>query len=810
MVSDDDSNQEATRNAFDVLYYIARKRLERGRLTVIDATNVEAKRRQSLIALAREYHFLVTAIVLNLPDKVLFARNDDRTDRHIPRNVVRRQLRGFSPSQSRLRREGFHQVIILSSEKEIDHFNWQAEPLWNNKMHEHGPFDIIGDVHGCFDELQTLLEKLGYRLSQSQGRYHLEHPQNRKVIFLGDLVDRGPNTPDVLRLVMDARDEGTALAVMGNHESKLLKKLKGNDVLLQHGLQQTLEQLEGESPDFTQRVRHFLDSLLSHYVLDQGRLVVAHAELPESMHGRGSSRVRDFALYGETTGERDEFGLPIRYNWASDYRGQAFVIYGHTPVLYSQWLNRTLNIDTGCVFGGKLTAFRYPENEWSDVQAFKTYYDPIRPVGSARTNETTFISREHDPILDIADFQGSKRIHTRLIGDILIPEENQQAALEVLSRYTIDPKGLIYLPPAMFPAETSKRPGLLEHPQEAFSYFHAQGVPQVVVEPKHMGSRAVVIVCRDNQTIRTRFGIPEESIGTVYTRTGRRFFRDLTLESKFLERIQQAAEKANVFSLVDSNWLILDTEMMPWSFKAEDLLTEQYARVGRATIMGFDAAESLFSQAQERGLDVSELTERFSLRKLAVEQFIQTYRRYSWAVHSVEDIKLAAFHLLASEKGVHSAQNHLWHLDIAHRLTAADPELFQDTPYLQVNTNDEQSRAQGIKWWEELTAQGVEGVVVKPLSFIARSPRGKLVQPALKVRGKEYLRIVYGPTYTEDDNLIRLRQRFVGKKRRLALQEFALGIEALNRFVAQEPLYRVHECIQGVLALETEGVDPRL
>ena len=810
MVSDDETNQEATHDAFDVLYYVLRKRLERGRLTVIDATNVETKARQSLIAVAREYHFLLTAIVFNLPEKVLFERNEQREDRRLPRNVVRRQLRMLKPQGSHLRREGFHQVIIFSAQEEINDFNWQRQPLWTDKTREHGPFDVIGDVHGCFDELRLLIEKLGYQLTKIQGHYHVEHPQNRKLIFLGDLVDRGPRIVEVLQLAMDTVEEGTALAVMGNHESKLLKKMKGRDVLVTHGLQQTLEQISGEPADFTLRVKHFLDGLLSHYVLDERQLVVAHAGLPASMHGRGSARVRDFALYGETTGEKDEFGLPIRYNWASDYRGKALVIYGHTPVPNPEWLNRTLNIDTGCVFGGKLTAFRYPESEWVDVEARKTYYDPIRPLGAGVKHESASISPEPDPLFDLADFVGPKRIHTRLLGDVVIPETNAQAALEVLSRYTVNPKALIYLPPTMSPAETSKLPGLLEHPQDAFAYFHKQGVYQLVLEPKHMGSRAIILVCRDDETLGTRFGLHAQNPGIVYTRSGREFFTDSVQGTQFIERVRQAALQANLFSLLHSDWLILDAEIMPWSFKAEQLLTTQYAKVGRAAIMGLDAAGDRFSQARKRGLDLSQWEKTFSHRKSDVEQFTQSYRRYSWPVNNIDDIKVAVFHLLASEGAVHSAQSHLWHLDMAHRLRETNPEFFQDTPFLQIDTNNPHTMAQGVKWWEELTQQGQEGMVVKPLSFIARHPRGKLVQPAIKVRGREYLRIIYGPNYTDDENLIRLRQRFVGTKRHLALREFALGLEALNRFVEHEPLYRIHECIHGVLALESEGVDPRL
>src|SRR5713101_6585048 len=320
---------------------------------------------------------------------------------------------------------------------------------------------------------------------------------------------------------------GTALCVPGNHDIKLMRKLRGKDVQITHGLADSLQQLDKESPEFRAQVSDFLDELASHYVLDEGRLVVAHAGMNEEMQGRGSGKVRDFALYGETTGETDEFGLPVRANWAADYRGSAMVVYGHTPVPEAEWLNRTINIDTGCVFGGKLTALRYPEKEFVSVPAAHTYCEPARPFITADRQVPKFTAQQiHDDVLDAADVLGKRIITTRLRGSVTIREANATAALEVMSRFAANPKWLIYLPPTMSPCETSIESGLLEHPAEAFAYYRSQGVPKVICEEKHMGSRAVVIVCRDEQAAKERFGIAEEQVGIVYTRTGRRFFNE--------------------------------------------------------------------------------------------------------------------------------------------------------------------------------------------------------------------------------------------------------------------------------------------
>jgi diadenosine tetraphosphatase ApaH/serine/threonine PP2A family protein phosphatase len=244
--------------------------------------------------------------------------------------------------------------------------------------------DLIGDVHGCLDELVALLQLLAYRVEENleaDGRrgFAVRPPAGRTAVFVGDLVDRGPNVPGVLRLVMGMAAAGTALCVVGNHDDKLLRHLRGRAVKVTHGLAESLSQLAAEPDSFKERARDFLGGLPSHYLLDGGRLVVAHAGLKEELHGRVGGRVRTFCLYGDTTGETDEFGLPVRRNWAADYRGQAVVVYGHTPVPLPEWVHRTVNIDTGCVFGGRLTALRYPEKEFVSVPALRVYCEPGRP-----------------------------------------------------------------------------------------------------------------------------------------------------------------------------------------------------------------------------------------------------------------------------------------------------------------------------------------------------------------------------------------------------------------------------------------------
>jgi protein phosphatase len=802
LVSDDENSQAATPAAFELLHFTIEQRLKLGRLTVVDATNVQGPSRKKLVELARKYHAIPVAIAFKLPAEICLARNAQRPDRQFGPHVVRNQTNDLFRSLGSLRKEGFRSVSILGRVEDIDDFTIVREPLWNDQRQLNGPFDIIGDIHGCFDELQSLLGLLGYDPETG------EPPAGRTAIFLGDLVDRGPKSPEVLHLVMSMQRAGHALCVPGNHDIKLMRYLKGGDIKLTHGLDLTIEQLSHEPESFRQEVANWIDSLVSHYVLDQGKLVVAHAGMLESMQGRGSGRVREFALYGETTGETDEFGLPVRYAWAQDYRGAAAVVYGHTPVPEPEWLNNTLCLDTGCVFGGKLSALRYPEREIVSVVAEETYAIPARPLVVSELSS----QHEMDDVLDIGDVRRRMHLSTALAGVVVIAEENATAALEVMSRFAANPKWLVYLPPTMSPSETSAREGFLEYPTEAFDYFRNQGIERVVAEEKHMGSRAVVIVGRDEDVIRRRFGIVDEGIGTILTRTGRRFFEGADLEQALLQRLVSAADRSGLWEQLTTDWLVIDAELMPWSAKAQQLIRTTYAPVGVSGVAAFGALGELLVGAKTVLPDNEELAHlafRAEARRQGIHDYVCAYERYCWPVRGLEDYKLAPFHILASEGAVHHEKDHEWHMSALHRLCQEDPGVLRATPYRIVDLVHDTSVESVTNWWLELTGEGGEGMVVKPYDFTVKQPKA-LVQPALKCRGPEYLRIIYGPEYRLPENLGRLRTRGLARKRALARREFALGIEALTRFVAKEPLRRVHECVFGILALESEPVDPRL
>ena len=829
ILSDDENNQSVTDHAFELVHYIAAKRLQLGKLTVIDATNVQPEARKPLVELARAYHCLPVAIVLDMPERVCHDRNQARTDRNFGPQVIKNQKSQLARNLRNLQREGFRHVYILRSPEEVDRAHIERKPLWNDKSAETGPFDIIGDIHGCATELELLLEKLGYKPSATNpeaeplslaGGPVYAHPAGRKAVFVGDLVDRGPRSLDTLRLVRNMVHAGSGFCVPGNHDIKLFRKLTGKNVQVSHGLAETLAELdtlpEAIKPDFQKELIQFIDSLVSHYVFDGGNLVVAHAGLKESMHGRGSGKVREFALFGETTGETDEFGLPVRHNWAAEYRGRATVVYGHTPVPRPEWLNSTINIDTGCVFGGGLTALRYPEREIVTTPAQQSYCEPVRPFLPAEIEpaDPRNAQQQHDQLLNAEDVIGKRLVATRLRGKVTIRQENSAAALEVMSRFAVDPRWLIYLPPTMSPCETATEPGYLEAPAGAFRYFLNENLSQVFCQQKHMGSRAIAIVCRDEQTALTRFGVNTGHQGTIYTRTGRPFFTESQTETAFLDRLRQALTASGFWATHETDWVCLDCELMPWSAKAQDLIRSQYASVGAAAASALPAVIKALENSTARLADDHQsrgesLLADFNNRLQNASAFRTAYRQYCWPVHSLDDYRLAPFHIMATEGQVHTSKDHRWHMAAIAEICRTDPDFLVQTNTIEVDLNDPAGIDQATRWWHDLTNAGGEGMVVKPVDFISKGTRG-LAQPAVKCRGREYLRIIYGPDYDTPANLPRLRSRGLNRKRNLALNEFALGLEALERFTRREPLRRVHECVFGVLALESEPLDPRL
>ena len=826
LVCDDPSDQGVHEQAFRVVHAIVAARLELGKLVVVDATHVQPEARAPLVELARAADLFAVAIVLDVPLRVCEDRNAARPDRQFGPHVARNQHLALRRSVRDLKREGFKQVWTLRPD-EVAAVEVRRVPLWTDRRAEAGPFDIVGDVHGCVPELCTLLGRLGYVAGGPDGLP--THPDGRRLIFLGDLVDRGPDSVGVVDLVRRLVAAGLAFCVAGNHDEKFLRYLRGKEVRINHGLERTVAELVALPTDdrvrFEAEARQFLDGLVSHYVLDGGKLVVAHAGMRREYQGRSSARVRSYALYGDTSGEVDSFGLPVRRRWAEDYRGPALVVFGHTPVREPERLNGTINIDTGCCFGGGLTALRYPEGELVTVPAEATYAEPARPFlaepaeaaepAPALPDDGEPVDRAEPPRpggaagLRFDDVAGERTVATRLMGRLKIRAEQAAPALELLSRFAVDPRWLVYLPPTMAPCASAPAGPFLEHPAAAWEEYRAAGVTTVVCQSKHMGSRAVIVVARHPEVAVTRFGLNEPAPGVVLTRTGRRFWADPAVEAALLGRVAGAMEGAGLWAELDADWAVLDAELMPWNAKAATLVRDQYAPVAASGRADLAATLAALHAAEARGVAVGDLIPQAEARLVEMDEYARAYRRYCWPTAGLDGLQVAPFHLLAAGESAFFGRDHAWHLDRLDRLAAADPALLVPTPRRVVPLADEAAVAAATAWWAEQTAAGMEGMVVKPLDFVARGAKG-LIQPAVKVRGRSYLRIIYGPEYLLPANLDRLRPRNLGRKRALALREFALGAEALERFARREPIHRVHECVAGLLALEAEAVDPRL
>ncbi len=669
-VCDDETEQGVNEQAFAVVHAIVKARLSLAKSVVIDATNVQPESRAKLVEIAREADLFAVAIVLDVPNRVCEDRNAARPDRQFGPHVIRGQANTLRRSLKDMRREGFKQVWILRDE-EIDDVEIRRTPLWTDRRLEHGPFDIVGDVHGCMDELRELLGKLGYE-PDAEGLP--AHPQGRRLIFVGDLVDRGPDSVGVVELVRRVVSSGRGFCVAGNHDEKLLKKLRGKDVRIAHGLAETLAQIEAlppeERPLFRSRAAAFIDGLVSHYVLDGGKLVVAHAGLKAEYQGRSSARVRSFALFGDTTGEVDSFGLPVRHRWAhQDYRGKALVVFGHTPVPEPDRLNNTINIDTGCCFGGVLTALRYPENEVVSVPAHRVYAEPARPFLDAEKPLETLDARAGDDLLRIDDVTGKRVVSTALMGHLTIRAEQAGPALEVLTRFAADPRWLVYLPPTMAPCPASPSGPLPGAPR--------RGLPSVSPGRRDHGRlpgkrlhglasrrRVDAREPKVRRPLASSSGAP--SPGVILTRTGRRFFDDQSVEASMLERVATAMAASGLWDEMAADWAVLDAELMPWSAKAAGLLKDQYGPVGAAGRADLAMLVEALALAESRGVELGELVAEARERLGEIEGYITAYvqGRYSLANQKVlNGLKLAPFHLLAAGPSTFfDRDRHAWHM----------------------------------------------------------------------------------------------------------------------------------------------------
>ncbi|HUS13595.1 MAG TPA: AAA family ATPase [Chloroflexia bacterium] len=372
MISDDEADQSVSAAAFQLVHEIVCRRLAAGRLTVVDSTALRAQRRRDFLRDGQRFHVPVILIVFRGTREVCLARDAQRT-RQVGAAVIDQQLALQDETIRRAAGEGFDRVYVLDpTQAEQVRFNYA--PLPGERGGLGGPFDVIGDIHGCADELRALLTRLDYA-PDAHGAWR--HPAGRTFVLLGDLTDRGPDSAGVLRIAVAAVAAGAALYTPGNHCNKLLRHLLGHRVKVGHGLAETIAQLDAlpasERQPLVRAVTRMIADAPPYLVLDGGRLVVAHAGIKEWMVGQMSRRIQTFTLYGDVSGDVDADGFPLRHDWAADYRGSHAIVYGHTVVPEPVWRNNTINIDQGCVFGGRLTCLRWPERTIVQVPAARAY-----------------------------------------------------------------------------------------------------------------------------------------------------------------------------------------------------------------------------------------------------------------------------------------------------------------------------------------------------------------------------------------------------------------------------------------------------
>lgn len=793
--------QQISNAAFDAMDYVISKRSKLNKLTFIDATHLREEEHDKYLQMGKKYHVPVIAMVLNISETELIRRDNERT---FPRgrNRIKQQYQHFKNTLRFIKKKPYRRVYMLGEDElQVLNINRLENPL---TIDVGNGIDLIGDIHGCFDEFLEILNKLGYR--ENEDGYYI-HPEGRKILSLGDVLSRGPRSIATLQLFQKHVTAGHAYMIDSNHGWKIARWLNGKNVTLAHGDENVAAEFEDfesqYSSEETEKVKAQIKELLleakSHYIIQKNGVnvvVATHAGIKDHYIGKQSPRISDFCRYGDHDG-LDENGKPIRKDWSVSHQSSELIVWGHDPKPQPLLVNNTLNIDQGVVFGGSLTAYRYPERQLVSVKAKNDYANvPDNPLKEWE------LKRLAAP--NIMKFLNGYSVITELYGEIKIYDDGVKPALDDLSHYTLPLEEIVYLPPTMSPTpKPSRLDEYLEHPMEAFEYYQANGVETMVVEKKHMGSRGILFLFKNKEVAKDYVG--RETLGTIYTRTGKAFFKK-TLEEQMVTLLNAELVKSGYFETYNTDFVLLDAEILPWNLKAKDLIVNQYAHVGEMALLDREKLKASLQTALESGKNVTDWMKEVDIGVENAKVFNEVYQKYCWDIDGMEGVQIAPFHTLAHSTETFFEKPHTWHMEKNKEFSRISG-LFMETDYRVVS--DEESMKAAIKWWEEMTEDGHEGFVVKPESFMTQH-KGKLLQPAIKVRGRKYLHIIYGIDYLLPDNLTRLKKRNAGKKQRNALKEFALGVEAVNRFVRRESLERVHECVLGILALEAEPIDPRL
>jgi len=794
-----DEYHAISKEAFSMMDSVINARCRLNKCTFVDATHLHPDDRKRYLSIARKNNVPILSLVLDTPEDELLTRDEQR-DNPRGKKRIKQQYQTFKREKKFLKKEGYDSVYTIKDTQNLE-FIRHTNPL--EKDVQNG-IDIIGDIHGCYEEMILLLEKLGYQKNR-EGLYL--HPSGRKFVSVGDVMSRGPQSLKTMLFFYEHVQQDLAYMIDSNHGWKIARWLDGRDVTLHHGDEKVEEEFKEyelqvgseEAQKMKQALRDFLLHAPSHYVFKKNgveTLVCAHAGIKDDYIGKQSEDIRDFCRYGDTDGF-DENGKPVRKDWFISHNKSSLIVWGHDPKPRPLLINNTINIDQGVVFGGELTAYRYPEREFISVQAKQDYSGAAdNPLEEWKKN------RLNPP--NIGKFINGFTVLTEEHGDVKVHQDIVKSAIDAVSHYTIPIEQLIYIPPTMSPTPSpSTLDDYLEHPKEAINYYKKHGIQTMIAEKKHMGSRAILFLFKDQEAAKKYTGI--ESLGVIYTRTGRRFFEPNT-EKNLLLKINQDLNEHGYFKKYETDYVLLDAEIMPWNLKAKELISSQYAHVSENAILDRTKLKNKIESAVGDNEDLQAWLNEYNQKLQNAHTFKEVFQKYCWEIKDVNSIQIAPFHVLAHSNQTFFDQPHTWHMDMNQQF-ASQSSLFVKTEFKIIT--DEASENEVIKWWKEITSEGHEGIVIKPEFYIAKS-KGKLLQPAIKVRGRKYLNIIYGMDYLLPENLARLKNRNTGKKQKLALKEFALGVEGINRYVNEESIERVHECVLATLAMESDPVDPRL
>lgn len=800
-VSNDDEDivyeeyQRISEQAFHVLHTVVEARAKLNKVSIIDATNLRGFERVKYFEIAKRQHVPVLALILNTTKEQLLAR-DVLRDNPRGRKRVLQQFNTLKYELKTIKKEPFAKIYKVNDER----IEIVREP---NKLclEIESGFDIIGDIHGCYDEMLVLLKDLGY---EQRGDVYV-HPTGRRLISVGDIMSRGPKSIETMQFWLNQIEAGLSYMTDSNHGWKLARWLDGKNVSLNHGdelVEQEFteyEKVHGEeaAKALKEQFANMLLKAPSHYILTKNNMtkaVVTHAGIKDHYIGKESKRISDFCRYGDIQ-QTDSSSKPVRGDWFSQHKTSELIIWGHDVKVQPFKANRTINIDQGVVFGGELTAFQYPEQTLKSVKAFANY---------AGTEDNPILEAKNKRFSppNVAQFINGFAVHTTSGDQITIPRENALAAMDTFSHYTLPLEQVIYIPPTMSPTpQTSALPDYLEHPADAFHYYKKNGIQKLIAQKKHMGSRAVIFIAKNKEVAKEL--INSDSLGYITTRTGRAFFEQKE-QQQMVENIHAELVGKNYFEQFNTNFVLMDAEILPWNLKAQSLIDQQYETVAENALM--DRYKLIEKLKATEHVDVTSWMEEYTDKYKNAARFDAVFKNYCWPTNELSGIQIAPFHILAHSSSANFHQSHSWHMKMNAYL-AENSSLFIATEYRLIES--EQDEQEVINWWKDMTENGHEGIVIKPFDFLAYH-KGKLLQPAIKVRGREYLRIIYGMDYTNEDTMKKLKQRNPSRKMKNALLEFKLGLEGISRFVSLESSNRVHECALATLALESDTIDPRL